>query len=680
MIIGTLLRHYKVHKWIRYIPVSNWHKFSAFIWENWIGKSSILEALDTFFNNTPWNINKSAISDGITSENFPYISIAFKIEKQKIKLKDDSDNMKILKILSTYFLWKKNTKKSTDKSEFEKFYTHKDDIFKNKNIDDYYFFLIGKKDDKYWNNEVYFSTYDNEIKLLLCKELNLFDTEDDIIDEKLVFKKHIKEDKRKILNNKLKIFLDFIINMYVFLYMPSETDVWTFTKIENQNMQKLMDKSIYEEISAAIWWNTAVSKINTKLKTYLGWIHKTLQTYEYKKPIGWKTNITVNDLSEKIIDAFFSIRILSQKKWEKWQIIPANSLSSWEKRQALIDVAYSFLETGVRDKDIIIAIDEPENSLHISACFDQFQKVSNIANLLNNQVIITTHWYGFLPIINYGDVHFLSTNQTKWFNINTIDLYYFSSNITKEKKNNRYDLPEDIHLKSTNELIQSIISSIRKEKPYNWIICEWISEKIYLSHFFKDYIKDNKLRILPVGWAPEVIRIFQYLSLPITEKKSWIKWKVFCFIDTDEQRIEHNGVKFDQINDYPSLKIRRLYNDNNLETVSLALKNPKYGKKTEIEDSLDSWFFLKTLHQFKDEPEIVKIISNDENIKKEAKNSQECLTLRPDDKDIIKEFFNKNNGNNKILFAEKYINICEENWNLWKNKKRINEIKKYLFE
>lgn len=51
MIIGVILRNFKTYKNINYIPLSNGESFSGFIGANGIGKSSILEALDCFFNN-----------------------------------------------------------------------------------------------------------------------------------------------------------------------------------------------------------------------------------------------------------------------------------------------------------------------------------------------------------------------------------------------------------------------------------------------------------------------------------------------------------------------------------------------------------------------------------------------------------------------------------------------------
>lgn len=81
MIIGVILRNFKTYKNINYIPLSNGESFSGFIGANGIGKSSILEALDCFFNNRIWNVNVNRTSSG---EESCYIVPIFCIEKDKI--------------------------------------------------------------------------------------------------------------------------------------------------------------------------------------------------------------------------------------------------------------------------------------------------------------------------------------------------------------------------------------------------------------------------------------------------------------------------------------------------------------------------------------------------------------------------------------------------------------------
>ncbi|WP_417655711.1 hypothetical protein, partial [Pseudoalteromonas atlantica] len=53
MIIGAFLRYYKTYQGINYIPITDEDKFCGLVGDNGIGKSSVLESLDTFFNESP---------------------------------------------------------------------------------------------------------------------------------------------------------------------------------------------------------------------------------------------------------------------------------------------------------------------------------------------------------------------------------------------------------------------------------------------------------------------------------------------------------------------------------------------------------------------------------------------------------------------------------------------------
>ena len=50
MLVGLFLRHYKTYRNINFIPISTGFSFTAYMGANGVGKSSILDALDKFFN------------------------------------------------------------------------------------------------------------------------------------------------------------------------------------------------------------------------------------------------------------------------------------------------------------------------------------------------------------------------------------------------------------------------------------------------------------------------------------------------------------------------------------------------------------------------------------------------------------------------------------------------------
>lgn len=82
LVAGLFLRHYGIYKNINYIPLSDGENFTSLIGENGVGKSSILDALDKFFNHKDskdWVINKQAQLEGgiSTSDKTPFISPLF---------------------------------------------------------------------------------------------------------------------------------------------------------------------------------------------------------------------------------------------------------------------------------------------------------------------------------------------------------------------------------------------------------------------------------------------------------------------------------------------------------------------------------------------------------------------------------------------------------------------------
>ncbi|MFT6195275.1 MAG: putative ribosome biogenesis GTPase RsgA [Cognaticolwellia sp.] len=81
MIVGTFLQDYKTYQGINYIPITNEDSFCRLVGNSGIGKSSVLESLDTFFNNKPWNFDTVTKKSG-KSATKPQIVSVMLIEKQ----------------------------------------------------------------------------------------------------------------------------------------------------------------------------------------------------------------------------------------------------------------------------------------------------------------------------------------------------------------------------------------------------------------------------------------------------------------------------------------------------------------------------------------------------------------------------------------------------------------------
>ena len=502
MIIGLFIRHIKAYKGVNFIPIGFEHNFVSYIGENGIGKSSILEALNSFFNNKKYIVNKEAISDSISGSNNPYIFPIFLVEKEKI-----TRNKKDFEKISEFF-WNIEKKNVTPgiQGSMKEFFELREKIFDKK--ESHYLLAIGETNFQA-GHKIYFGGFHSEENFLI----------DFLEKEKKEIEGKKGEEREKIiitwtneLNKKLdtaewRKILQELKSLYAYVYLPVELEVESFTKIETDEMQKIFDINLINEINDALKsvqfsGNTG---INTKLDLFVDEIEKTLNN-EYKYDTGAQrgNTVTQTDIVEKIIESYFQKRILYKGKKK------VSELSAGEKRQALIDLVYAFLIKSLnREKNVIIAIDEPENSLHTSLCYDQFEKLQRIAE--NNQILITTHWYGFLPIINEGTGHFLNVSGDANINFETYNLYDYKARIKSDISTSRNAIPYDFLLKSTYDLVQSIFYSLSKEEPYNWLIVEGISEKIYFEYFFHDEIKSKKLRILCLGGQSKVTELYKYL-------------------------------------------------------------------------------------------------------------------------------------------------------------------------
>lgn len=582
LILATLIKGYKSYDKSIFVPISKTveEKFSVYIGNNGVGKSAILESLDTYFNGRVWNLTRGATKDEV------FIVPIFLIEKNKFNrralnenhyehadLSENSDLLDILNSLSNYF-W--NVKKefnslSSKWQHISNFFNLREELRKYYSSDDYYLFLLGVQ---FTSKESYFSAFNDDVKKYFANDVGLNN-------EKELFKKF---DKIK------KIVTDY----YSYVYFPVEQSIEEILKIEARQMQTLMNKDVLEEIDKALSdrfeingkERNFITFLNNHLNEFIKEINQSIQqinsSYNYGAELFVKKNLTASDIREKILEAFFLKRSLKYNNKE------INQLSSGEQRRALIDIAYSFLSNeGSRDKEIILAIDEPEVSMSISNCFSQFTRLEELANTYDNQILLTTHWYGSLPTISKGYLHHIQeedgTAKIRQFN-------FF--NYLEEKKN----FPDDIDLKSMFDLASSILSHMKTSKKSNWIICEGSDDKVYIESIIKntDYI-----RVLPVGGMGNVVKLYNLLSNPISSEKKEFNnvkesGKILCIIDTDNQRLNFNGSDRDSL-----VQLRRLQlisNETKVKLIDPARQGEQYSR-TVIEDCLDPKTYYESIKE-----------------------------------------------------------------------------------
>ena len=141
MIVGIFLRNFKTYKSINYIPITDEDRFCGLIGNNGIGKSSVLEAIDCFFNEKVWNYHKAAKTSTPDSLK-PHIVPVFLIRKSDIP----SKNRASAEILSNYAKEVIDTNFSpTYQPHVKSFILHRNKLASNANLnfDDFFLLPIG---------------------------------------------------------------------------------------------------------------------------------------------------------------------------------------------------------------------------------------------------------------------------------------------------------------------------------------------------------------------------------------------------------------------------------------------------------------------------------------------------------------------------------------------------------
>ncbi len=373
MIAGLFITYFKTYSKINFIPLSDGHNLCGILGKNGVGKSSILEALDYFFNrDKEWNLHinakKKGTAKGRDGAANPYIAPIFILDRDKNKIK--SDLFSVLEKIDSLFRGLKEEDITGLGSNAKKtLFNLKELICKKEFYNDKFVIPIGVN-------------YNQEVVLPVLEQKEEFD---------LLSLSKVEE---------------YIRNLFDYVYIPKDIDSEQFMKLENKQIQVLMGESLEEILRNKIKDKT-IKDINKELDSFIDGLEGELDGYVYKTQQHRQSKIKRSDIYKLIIDTYFSVRKL-HKKLKDEQFIEMSEMSSGEKQKAIIDVSHSLLrnhrESG---KNLILGIDEPEASLHISACFEQFNSLFDIGNDCR-QVLFTSHWYGYLPILNNGNTCVIS--------------------------------------------------------------------------------------------------------------------------------------------------------------------------------------------------------------------------------------------------------------------------------
>lgn len=627
MIVSITLRNFKTYKKNYFIPLSSNRNLCSLIGDNGIGKSSVLEALNTFFKDKKWNVNV-AVRKNIKLDSV--IVPVFLIPLSKL---ENSPNFTLAKKISDY-IWNFDPAdaNSAVRKTVDPFILQREELKRNYNPDNHLLIPLGEKLHNK-KKECTFGVFRSN------KLINLLFPEDS------VNKKDISDKDLETLGK----LLEEIKELYHYIYIPKDIDPTEFVKLETEEIQELMGESLNEVINSAVP-TKELKKINTNLNEFLQKVSDELADYEFRTSERRQINIKKSDINNLIISAFFGIRSLFKKEGEQW--INMSDLSSGEKQKAIIEVAHNLITKHRKNSDnLIIAIDEPESSLHISACFDQFQKLFELSKSIN-QLLFSTHWYGFIPIIELGSVTSITKKDSE-HKFDNLDIENYREQIKFKKKESNGKLPFDIRLKSINDFIQTLISSLIDKKEYNWIICEGSSEKIYFEYYFKQIGQIKNLNIIPVGGAGEVKRVYENFYIAVKDFKSELSGRIAFLTDTDAQL-----TKFETYN-LPNTLVKRIVNIEAEQKCKLVkVDGNPISPATDIEKVLNGKIFLQTINEFKDDYPKIAFLPNKISSPQDGLNSFFALDLKRTENLIVEDFFKEPGV--KFNFAKRYIENCNK--------------------
>lgn len=581
MLVGCLVRHFKVYENVVFTPITLGvdGNLAVFTGNNGVGKSSILEAINHFFHQSKWIINSNA------KKSEAYIAPLFLIKKDDF---ESSMPKELLEAVSNYF-WdvSESANPTISKNDsIKNLLLYRDKLKSHYDSEFYYLFLVGLK---YPNEAPNFVTFDSDLKEQISK------SDIDAGDLHKLYKS--------------------ICDHYSYVYIPVESSTQNILKLESFELQELMDRDVLDEIDGILNNKIIVPRgslgldrgplqvgfsplkhINDSLDKFIEEANRSIQeigsSYVFSTERNQKRNLSVQDIRDRILDEYFLIRVLRKDG----KLI--EDLSSGEQRIALFDIAYSLLSQGKRTKkNLILAIDEPESSMHMSQCYRQFLRISEISSNHGHQVLMTSHWYGFLPVVDFGYINHIENNPQLKISQHAL------RTVTSEQK----ILPDDISLKSMFDLVSSVIGMMRSDTA-NWLVCEGMDDQIYLKGFLGNRVRN--LCLLPMGGIDNVVKLYNYLYTPLSEKneKKDISGKIVCLTDTDNRPVyptNHNSIKGGV------LTIRRI--DLREESLSLLELNKNSERHiTVIEDLLHAEIFFnacrEVLNEFADE-ELKKLFS-----------------------------------------------------------------------
>lgn len=561
MIAGLFLSNYKSYKNINFIPLVDKREdmINVFVGHNGAGKSSVLESIGMIMNNVPSKLWQTTLGQ---KKDRTSIFPVFLIKKDEFR--PTAEELSI-----SQAFWNTGTLNLTSNDAAREFKDWVNEISQSFDPEKYLLYAIGKN---YAGATLLTTTFDKAISN--------------------------KTKRSGVSKNVINALFDKILSRYDYIYVPVENKISDILSLQAREMQGLMDKSVVDEIKSILDKKehsvehvggkkkevSLVDLVNKKLDEYMVGINQDLSNgYAFNAGGAHKKTVKSTDILSSILDSYFKVRPLTKDGKH------ITSLSSGEQRKALIDVATTLLSTDKqKSKEVIIAIDEPESSLEVASQFEQFLRIVDIAERYNRQVFITTHWYGLLLRPVDGRLNFVEEDSK------TPNVISFPLNGLYE---HRGDFPESVEMKSYFDLISSMLSLL-KASEHKWLFCEGSIDAKYIETHLQKLKSRRDIFILPFKGCGNIKRLYDFLSVPMGDKKekSGLKGKVGLLIDTDAKNIVRiEGYSHKSFSG--SLQFNRLGLDRDTGMTNLNPVSSVVAVNTEIEDVLCAKTMWKALEK-----------------------------------------------------------------------------------
>ena len=352
------------------IEVTFDENLNVLIGKNDIGKSSILEAMEIFFNNSTVKLDNEDLCK-FTNDNFIEIGISFLLDNTLLTIDtipthfDDEfllDSDGYLTIIKRWDCSKQTITKSSLqvflKADYPKEISTPYILLKSAELKRIVHDTFGDK-----IPETVKLTTNSTMRLALYNIVDSFDREEILIPLD-------KEDAKKI-------------------WVNLEKDMPMFFLFQSDRANKDSDKEVQDPLKAIT--KLAIGEVQEKLDDIVASIeNKVMQigqnTIDKMKEMDSEIADSLKpDLSHKNWDSLFSFSFIGDNE------IPINKRGSGFRRLLLLNYFRAEAERGGLGKPIIYAIEEPETALHPNWQMMLIKSLVELSDRPNIQVFLTTH-------------------------------------------------------------------------------------------------------------------------------------------------------------------------------------------------------------------------------------------------------------------------------------------------